>query len=213
MSDTDSLILGNGAQLQLVDVDEAGVPAAAYQRNESAGKFTGERIFSGNPKLYRAIVNLLGRDLPYREISEICGVSVNTVCAVAMRERIPVETIRERIGKLALDVAALTMETARDMLADPVARAKLSGKDLLIMHGIAFQNAQLALGGATARMDVVDKTPAPTHSDYERLLRNVTGTGLSGETPDQKRALGAGNDGAIEVATSTPADTATNPNT
>lgn len=187
----ESLILGNGAQLALLDVDEAGLPAASYERAEAVGRFTGDRIFSRNPKLYRAISALLARGLPYREISEICSVSVNTVCAVSHREGIPIETIRERIGRLGLDVAALTMESIRDLLADPEWKKTASLKDLAIVHGIAFTNAQLALGGATARLDFTDKTPAPTHADYERMLRNVTPTGSSAENPPQKGALAA----------------------
>lgn len=191
MNDESSLILGNGHQLGLLEVDAAGVPAAAYEYAEQSGRFTGERIFSRNPQLYRAIVNLLGRDLPYREISEICGVSVNTVCAVSMRERIPVETIRERIGRLALDVAALSFEAARDLLADPVTRLRLSPKDIILLAGIATQNGQLMLGGATARMELGTAAPQPGHDDYLRFVRNVTPTGSGPENPAQKSALPA----------------------
>lgn len=208
----DSLILGNGVELELNlgTVDAAGLPPVAYQRAEEFGRFTGERIFSGNPKLYRAIVALLARGVPYREISEICSVSVNTVCAVCQREGTPIETIRERIGRLGLDVAALTVEAMRDMLADPVQRARLTLKDLAVAHGIAFQNAQLALGGVTARLDYGDKTPAPGHDDYLRYiegLQNVTATGSSAEKPALKEAAAREGAVAIEVATTTPAET------
>ena len=203
----DSLILGNGVELELNlgTVDAAGLPPVAYERAEEFGSFTGERIFSGNPKLYRAIVALLARGVPYREISEICSVSVNTVCAVCQREGTPIETIRERIGRLGLDVAALTVEAMRDMLADPVQRAKLSLKDLAVAHGIAFTNAQLALGGVTARLDYGDKTPAPGHDDYLAYIRNVTGS--SAEKPALKEAAAHEGATAIEVATTTPAET------
>jgi hypothetical protein len=207
----DSLILGNGVALELAlgDVDEAGLPAEAYQRAEEFGRFTGERIFSGNPKLYRAIVALLGRRVPYREISEICSVSVNTVCAVSLREGVPIETIRETIARIGFDVSLLTVEAMRDMLADPVARAKLTMKDLAVAHGIVTQNAQLLAGGVTARLDYGDKTPAPGHDDYERFvasLKNVTATGSSATTPATKE--GAPGDAAapIEVSASSPSD-------
>lgn len=179
----ESLVLGTGEQLALLEVDEAGVPAQAYELAERAGKFTGERIFSGNPKLYHAIVRLLARDVPYREIGEICSVSVNTVCAVNQREGTPIETIRQRIGRMGLDVAALTIEALRDMLADPDRRREFTMKDLAIAHGIAFSNAQLALGGATARLDDLRDKPKPTHDDYLAFVRNVTGTGSRVENP------------------------------
>lgn len=193
----ESLILGNGEQLSLLDVDGAGLPPAAYALGEAHGRFTAERIFAQNPKLYRAIVALLARGLPYREVSEICGVSVNTVCAVCHREGTPVETLRERIGRLGMDVAALTMEAIRELLADPEWRQAASLRDLAIVHGIAFQNAQLALGGATSRMELGTAAPAPTHEDYLAFVRNVTGS--SAGNPAQKGALPAAVPAAVDV--------------
>jgi hypothetical protein len=207
-----SLILGNGEQLDLLNsgpLDDAGLPARAYELGEVAGRFTGARIFSANPKLYHAMVGLLARGVPYREISEICSVSVNTVCAVSLREGEPIETIRERVGRLGMDVAALTMEAIRDLLADPVSRARLGLKDLAIAHGIAVQNAQLLLGGATSRMGTEEK-PAASHDDYLRFLDglvNVTPTGSAAETPTQKGAALPVPGAAIEVPASVQAVT------
>lgn len=204
----ESLILGSGEQLSLVEVDEHGLPPSAYALGEASGRFTGDRIFSGNPKLYHAIVALLGRGVPYREISEICSVSVNTVCAVCQREGVPIETIRERIGRLGMDVAELTLEAIRDVLADPALRVKLTVKDLAVVHGIAFTNAQLALGGATARMGVLDEKPAATHDDYQRMIdgwmRNVTpATGSSADNPAQRAGALPSPGAVIEVPAST----------
>lgn len=208
MSDRgESLMLGNGHQLDLLEVDDAGLPAAAYELGEAAGRFTGERIFSGNPKLYHAIVRLLARAVPYREISDICSVSINTVCAVAQREGVPIETLRERIGRLGLDVAALTIEAIRDLLADPEMRGRHSMRDLSIAHGIAVQNAQLLLGGATGRIEHADATPAPGHDDYLAYIQNVTRTGSSAENPAQKARLAA----PIEVTATPPAETPQTP--
>lgn len=188
MSDRpESFLLGDGRQLTLLaDVDADGLPAEAYELSESVGRFTGERIFSANPQLYRVIAALLGRSMPYREISEVCCVSVNTVCAVSLREKIPIETIRERVARMGLDVSFMSIEAIRDLLADPVARSKLGLKELAIAFGIATQNAQLLSGGATARLETVEASPG--HEEYQRLIRNVTGTGLSGETPPPKEA-------------------------
>lgn len=203
MSDPgESLILGSGQQLSLLEADADGLPPAAYALNEAAGMFTGERIFSGNPKLYHAIAALLGRSIPYREISEICSVSVNTVCAVSLRERVPIETIRERVGRMALDVAFLSIEAARDMLADPVRRATLSPKDIILLFGIATQNGQLLLGGATGRIENVDGNVTPGHEDYLAFIKNVTRTGFGADNPAQKGALPQ----PIEVTASTPTE-------
>lgn len=199
-----SLILGNGTQLSLEVVDELGIPPEAYAEGEARGRFTGDRLFFQNPKLYHAIVRLLARGLPYREVAEICQVSTNTVCGVSAREGVPVETLRERIARLGFDVAELTMEAIRDLLADPLARREMGLKDLAIVHGIAVQNAQLLAGAATARIEV-GKQVEPTHADYLRLLaeaqaeaakreRNITpvATGLSAESPEQKALATSG---------------------
>lgn len=192
-----SLVLGNGSQLQLIDVDEAGLPASAYSSTEQRGRFTGERLFFANAQLYSAITKLLARGLGYREIAEICSVSVNTVCGVAYREGVPIETLRERIGRLGLDVAQLTLETIRDLLADPDARKKMTAKDLAIIHGITFSNAQLALGGATARIEKAD-LGKPGHDEYLRFIG-----GLVNVTP-APIGLGAGNPGPKEGDAGTP---------
>lgn len=199
-----SLLLGSGAELALLDVDDFGVPAKAYELGEQAGRYTGDRIFSTNPKLYRAVAALVARAVPYREISEICSVSVNTVCAVCQREGVPIETIRERVARLGMDVTMLTLEAIRDMLADPEARREMTVKDLAIVMGISFTNAQLAAGGATSRMDTMEKGAKPSHEDYERLIRNVTGTGFQPENPGQKQVGGTRDGLVIDVPASVP---------
>lgn len=203
----ESLELGNGQQLALDGqiLDDAGLPPQAYARMEESGRYTGERIFSGNPKLYRAVVALLGRGMPYREIADICSVSVNTVCGVAFREQIPIETIRERIGRTGLDVAQLSLEAMKDLLADPVARSGLSLKELAVAFGVATQNAQLLLGGATARVDHTQQA-VPDHEAYLAFIKNVTPalTGLRDGIPAQKAVQALPADPALD-ASSTPA--------
>lgn len=205
-----SLTLGSGRQLHLLEPDAVGLPESAYSDFEARGRFTGERLFLRNPQLYGAIVKLLARAIPYREIADICEVSVNTVCGVCMREGVPIETLRERIGKLGMDVAALTIEAVRDLLADPDARRRFSIKDLMIAHGIASQNAQLFLGGATVRIGMEGPPPTPGHEDYlrfmERVTKNVTPTGSGGETPAQRALTDSAPviDLPVEAAQATP---------
>lgn len=192
-----SIILGSGEQLDLIgpeQLDAAGLPPSAYADAEARGRFTGERLFSTNPKLYHAIAKLLARGETYREIAEICQVSTQTVTGVAYRERVPIETLRERIARVGLDVSRLSLEAMLEILSDPVQRAKVSIKDLAVVHGIATSNSQLLGGGATARVEVSD-TSRPGHDDYDRLLAearaeaarrreiNVTATGLSAGKP------------------------------
>jgi hypothetical protein len=204
------LVLGNGQQLDLGGpLDEAGLPEQAYTRMEESGRFTGERIFSGNPRLYHAIVSLLGRALPYREIADICQVSVNTVTGVAFRERISIETIRERIGRTGLDVAQLSLEAMKDLLSDPVQRQCLSLKELAVAFGVATQNAQLLLGGATARVETTQPA-VPDHDAYLAFLRNVTPlvTGLRAGNPGPNAAAPGALPGPVVDLPATPAEPA-----
>lgn len=208
-SNPESLILGDGRQLTLLgaELDEAGLPDVVYAASDAAGRFTGERIFLKNPQIYRAIASLLGRSMPYREIADVCSVSINTVCGVAFRERVPIETIRERIGRIGLDVAQLTLEAIRDVMADPVARAKVSAKDLAIIFGIATTNAQLLLGGATSRIESGDIS-VPAHDEYLAFLRTVTPlpTGSLGGNPSAKEASARSAAGVVlELPDSAPA--------
>lgn len=186
----DALLLGNGAQLQLLEPDDLGLPPEAYASTEARGRFTGERLFFSNPQLYSSIVKMLARDMPYREVEDILGVSVNTVCGVAWREKTSIETVRNSLGRVGLDVSRLSLEEIRSRLADPEERKKISAKDLAVIHGIATTNAQLMLGGATARIETPVVTP-PTHDAYAEFIKNVTpiSTGSVGGTPRLKEAV------------------------
>ena len=78
-----------------------------------------------------------------------------------------------------------------ELLSDPVNRAKLTLKDLAVAHGIAFQNSQLALGGATARVETRDVTE-PGHDDYLRTLADARAA-LQASAIDVSTGLDAGN--------------------
>ena len=207
----DSLLLGSGRQLALLETDDFGLPPAAYTREEDRGRWTGDRLFLANPQVYGAIARLLARGMTYREIADILQVSVNTVCGVVYREQIPIETLRERIGRLGLDVAQLSLESIRELLADPEARRKISAKDLAIIHGIAATNAQLFTGGPTARIEAQQPVQL-THDAYLDAIKNVTvpnvikeltaPTSSGGETAPANGALSA--PGVIEIDPAQP---------
>lgn len=225
ISSESSLILGSGEQLPLIQVDEIGLPAVAYADAEARGRFTGERLFLENPKLYRAITKLLARGETYREIADICQVSTQTVTGVAHREGVPIETLRERLGRLGMDVARLSLEAMLELLHDPATRAKISAKDLSVIFGIVTDKAQLLLGGATARIETRDIV-APGHDDYFRMLADAdakvremidvtpASTGLSAGNPDAKegaRAVLAAPAEGVELPAETAQDTTHNP--
>lgn len=180
----DSLLLGNGTQLALLPEQGDELPDGVFARQEQRGIFTAERLFNRNPRLYHAIVKLLGKAETFWSIADILSVSVNTVRAVRDREGVAIDTEKTRIGQVALDVARLSFETLHARLADPEERAKLRTTDLGIIAGIATEKAQLLLGAPTAIIASTE-TAAPGHDDYLRLLaglKNVTGTGYSAES-------------------------------
>ncbi len=221
-----SLMLGSGRQLDLipgVELDDAGLPGVAYASEEERGRFTGERLFLQNPRVYRAIVRLLGRFETYEVIAETLEVSKQTITGVALRERIPVETIRERVGRLGLEVANLSLERIYEILADPANRALFTParlKDLAVVFGIGVSNSQLLLGGATARVETTAVTE-PGHEDYlraladaearARIIRNVTPLpiGLQAENPTAKGAAALALDAAGSVIELAPSPVAT----
>lgn len=187
--DGSALLLGSGRQLELVDLDEIGLPPEAYESEEARGRWTGERLFSQRPMVYRACAKLLARgDMGYREIADLLEISTNTVCGVAYREGITIETIRERLGRKFMDLATLSVETALELLNDPVRRRTLSAKDLGILAGIATERGQLLLGGATQRIDHGDMTP-PDHAAYLDAIKNVTPTGSPAGNPAPNAAI------------------------
>lgn len=204
------LLLGSGRQLELVDLDEIGLPPAAYASDEARGRWTGERLFSQRPMVYRACAKLLAAgQMGYREIADLLEISTNTVCGVAFREGITIETIRERLGRKFMDVATLSVEAALELLSDPQRRRLLSAKDLGILAGIATERGQLLLGGATQRIDHGDMSP-PDHSAYFEAIKNVTPTGSAAGNPAPNEAIDVGSRATLPPASS-PSESAQEP--
>jgi len=173
-----------------------GVPTEeAWQATECAeGSYTGERLFLRHPQVYNAVVELLAASVPIRTIARLLRVHTKTVMGVREREPSAIATAKQHLSDRLLALGELQAEIARDQLA----RMLESGeeltmrdlKDLLIGLGITLDKGLLTGGHATARVEHI--TPEPTHDDFNRLVKDVTGEiGLSGGTPGQK-AVGPG---------------------
>jgi hypothetical protein len=120
---------------------------------EARGDFTGERLFSQRPDIYRAVVELLGQGVGVRQIARTLRVSHNTIAAVRHREGQTVDTLKEQtIATLARFVGA-----ASERLLEEVQTIKL--ESLPVALGIAAEKLLLLSGQATQRIAHVDEAP------------------------------------------------------
>ncbi len=194
MSD-DSLIEREERQPLLPLGSTADLPASFFADREAVGEFTGERLFTQRPEVYRAIVTCLAEGMGVRATARALKVSTNTVAAVREREGSSVETQKKETVSKLRQFARLGAER----LLDEVDKIPL--QSLPIAIGIAVEKAELLDGGATAR---VEHVKAPGEKAFKELLEMlpeaeatvVPDTGFSGEGGGQKGA-GAGAGGQV----------------
>ena len=128
---------------------------------EARGEYTGERLFSQRPDIYRATVELLGQGVGVRQIARTLRVSHNTIAAVRHREGATVDTLKEQtVQALARFVGA-----ASERLLEEVHNIKLEA--LPVALGIATEKLLLLTGQATQRVAHVDEAPqVPAFADW-----------------------------------------------
>ena len=128
---------------------------------EARGEYTGERLFTQRPDIYRATVELLGQGVGVRQIARTLRVSHNTIAAVRHREGATVDTLKEQtVQALARFVGA-----ASERLLEEVHTIKLEA--LPVALGIATEKLLLLTGQATQRVAHVDEAPqVPAFADW-----------------------------------------------
>ena len=128
---------------------------------EARGEYTGERLFTQRPDIYRATVELLGQGVGVRQIARTLRVSHNTIAAVRRREGDTVDTLKEAtVQALARFVGA-----ASERLLEEVHTIKLEA--LPVALGIATEKLLLLTGQATQRVAHVDEAPqVPAFADW-----------------------------------------------
>ncbi len=177
---------------------------------EARGEFTGERLFSQRPDIYRAVVELLGQGVGVRQIARTLRVSHNTIAAVRHREGQTVDTLKEQtIATLARFVGA-----ASERLLEEVQSIKL--ESLPVALGIAAEKLLLLSGQATQRIAHVDEAPQvpafaawlqEKKADAVEIESEAQPMGFSGRERGQRAAAAAaGTDGA--QASAQPVDQA-----
>jgi hypothetical protein len=115
------------------------------------GLSTGEGLFKRDPRLYRAVVRLLGQDAPIREIMRLTELHNRTIQAVREREGETIDTIRKSIGKRALRTAALAIESLEEKIMAGQAKAG----ELAMAAGILIDKGQVLTGGVTQRTETI----------------------------------------------------------
>jgi len=186
---------GNAAAPLLFSEEEMDRVAVA------AGKhFTGTWLRTHQPRIYRAIVALLGTgSYSSREIGDLLGVSKNTVLAVAVDAPDAVGTLKQRT---AATLRKVTLLMAERMLEN---QHLIPIGQLAVPLGIMNANAQLLEGDATAIIG--DAKPSAQHAAWEELMAEVREgfrqqTDLERATAGQKGVI----EGRFEVLPDRPAD-------
>jgi hypothetical protein len=170
---------------------------------EARGEFTGERLFSQRPDIYRAVVELLGQGVGVRQIARTLRVSHNTIAAVRHREGQTVDTLKEQtIATLARFVGA-----ASERLLEEVQTIKL--ESLPVALGIAAEKLLLLSGQATQRIAHVDEAPqvpafaawlSEKRADAVEIESETVSMGFSGRERGQRAAAAAAGDDAAQAS-------------
>src|SRR4030095_14387558 len=111
------------------------------------GNYTGERLKTLRPEIYRRVVELLAEPREHVSISEICRrchVTDDTVKAVEKREAIPIAARKKALMVQAARIAKL----AYDRVEDQIESAPLP--QAVVTAGVFTDKLQLLSGDATA---------------------------------------------------------------
>jgi hypothetical protein len=151
---------------------------------ESAGDWTGDRLFSRKPGIYAAIVNMLRESLPVDAIARWLEVSDNTVRAVQEREQATIAEFR--------DAQVKRRRWAMNILIETIIRKAPQAdlKDAVIAYGILDERQRLDAGAPTQRLEI---TGVPPEAEFARFLaarlanaHEVPVTGLAGGAAEQR---------------------------
>ncbi len=162
-------------QLQLFSSDQ--LPAEFFSEEESRGVFTGARLFSAKPELYKAIIALSAEGLGAIRIGRVLRVSPNTVLAVRAREPSEIDIEKKRLSELSREAARMCVEGIVEMLSDPDQTKKMSLKDKGIVFGILTEKSELLSGSPTARVQSVGVPTGIEVVEYLHWLRAQMGLG------------------------------------
>jgi hypothetical protein len=132
---------------------ELGFPVEQVDLDVVRGNYDVSRLIARNPKLVGAITSLLGMHFfKWDVIATICGVSWETVAAVAEHRK---ESIREFKGRMAGRLMFL-IEAMTPVLMDKIRRGQVTALDLKLVYEVFA----LMSGEATSIVENRASTPA-----------------------------------------------------
>lgn len=189
---TDSLLIPDSAATAAAPFLFSEFQGNAEARLNTLGEYSGDRLFSQRPEIYRAVVSMLAEGIGTTTIAKACQVSPNTIYAVRDREGVTIESERKELLKNLRQAAKLSVEKTLDLLP-----SLKSAKDAAITAAVMIDKLQLLSGEATSRIERVEV-------DGDAIMRMVQAaeiidgqiveiTGPEGEAQGQK-ALGIGGD-------------------
>lgn len=185
-------------QMDLLSPDQ--LAEQAYAREEQGvdkmlskpeARYTGERLFARNPRLYELIVRLVASGLGIKRIAGMCQVHPYTVMGVRDREGQAIETHKQQIADKARLGAELYVDGAiEDIIERP---DKISARDKAIIAGVLVDKSQLLSGGATSRAESL-RPDGPTHEDFNAWLEGMQRVEEASEMPALPAEGGDGGD-------------------
>src|SRR5258707_14898225 len=127
------------------------------------GNYTGERLASERPKVYRQIIELVAQCVSLNRIARQCAVSRRTIRAVREHEAVPIAQRKQEILGTAVRVASASI----DRIEDELAAGKIKGTQLVPVFGVSVD--KLALLSADPQQIQVTHTHIPGPNLFERL--------------------------------------------
>ena len=153
--------------------------------NEKSGLFTAERLSKDKARL-AVVVRALAEGMSIRAIAASQGCSVNTILAIKRRSGPDIETLKQELGRDALDVGRLALERMRDEMQD------MPKASLPIIVGIMVDKAQLLTGAPTMRIQHDHSVGVADVADYIASLPCVSPVQPVGaRDADAQKAAGA----------------------
>jgi len=155
------------------------------ERLEATGEFSGERLLTRRPEVYRAICRMSAEGLSMSAMARALGVSRNTVAAVQEREGICIEQHKKELLRNVRTAARLSVERVVELVPSIT-----NAKDAAIVAAVMVDKLQLLSGEATARVERVevsqDKLAEMLASLPVLEAELVPLTGPSADAPEQK---------------------------
>jgi hypothetical protein len=121
------------------------------ERLEATGEFSGERLLTRRPEVYRAICRMSAEGLSMSAMARALGVSRNTVAAVQEREGISIEQQKKELLRTVRTAARLSVERVVELVPSIT-----NAKDAAIVAAVMVDKLQLLSGEATARVERVE---------------------------------------------------------